>query len=110
MLRLQPGDALVLFNGSDGADWPGEIVRIGRRDVEVRLGASLPGAKYPELPAGFAELPGRLIPGTGHELDVGPTHHPDGDNTQVAVSTGTLGNGAYDALYRMQQPFPPCIP
>ena len=34
VLRLQPGDALVLFNGSDGAEWPAEIVRIGRRDVE----------------------------------------------------------------------------
>lgn len=42
VLRLQPGDALVLFNGSDGADWPGEIVRIGRRDVDVRLGAAQP--------------------------------------------------------------------
>ena len=42
VLRLQPGDALVVFNGSDGADWPGEIVRIGRRDVDVRLGAPLP--------------------------------------------------------------------
>jgi 16S rRNA (uracil1498-N3)-methyltransferase len=42
VLRLQPGDPLLLFNGSDGADWPGEIVRIGRRDVEVRLGAPLP--------------------------------------------------------------------
>ena len=42
VLRLQPGDALVLFNGSDGADWPGEIVRMGRRDVDVRLGAPLP--------------------------------------------------------------------
>jgi 16S rRNA (uracil1498-N3)-methyltransferase len=42
VLRLQPGDAIRLFNGSDGADWPGEIVRIGRRDVEVRLGAPLP--------------------------------------------------------------------
>ena len=39
VLRLQPGDSLVVFNGSDGADWPAEIVRIGRRDVEVRLGA-----------------------------------------------------------------------
>jgi len=39
VLRLQPGDALVVFNGSDGPDWPAEIVRIGRRDVEVRLGA-----------------------------------------------------------------------
>ena len=42
VLRLQPGDALVVFNGSDGADWPGEIVRIGRREVDVRLGAPLP--------------------------------------------------------------------
>jgi 16S rRNA (uracil1498-N3)-methyltransferase len=42
VLRLQPGDSLVVFNGSDGADWPGEIVRMGRRDVDVRLGAPLP--------------------------------------------------------------------
>jgi len=42
VLRLQPGDALVVFNGSDGADWPGEIVRMGRRDVDVRFGAPLP--------------------------------------------------------------------
>ena len=42
VLRLQPGDALVVFNGSDGADWPGEIVRMGRRDVDVRLGTPLP--------------------------------------------------------------------
>ncbi|MEO5846070.1 MAG: 16S rRNA (uracil(1498)-N(3))-methyltransferase [Caldimonas sp.] len=42
VLRLQPGDAITLFNGDDGADWPGEIVRIGRREVDVRLGAALP--------------------------------------------------------------------
>jgi 16S rRNA (uracil1498-N3)-methyltransferase len=42
VLRLQPGDALVVFNGSDDADWPGEIVRMGRRDVDVRLAAPLP--------------------------------------------------------------------
>jgi 16S rRNA (uracil1498-N3)-methyltransferase len=41
-VRLQPGDALVVFNGSDGADWPGEIVRMGRRDVDIRVGAPLP--------------------------------------------------------------------
>jgi 16S rRNA (uracil1498-N3)-methyltransferase len=45
VLRLQPGDALVLFNGSDDADWPGEIVRIGRREVDVRLGAPRPVAR-----------------------------------------------------------------
>ena len=41
VLRLQPGDSLVVFNGSDGAEWPAEIVRIGRRDVDVRLGAPM---------------------------------------------------------------------
>jgi len=38
VLRLQPSDLVTLFNGDDGAEWPAEIVRIGRRDVEVRLG------------------------------------------------------------------------
>jgi 16S rRNA (uracil1498-N3)-methyltransferase len=48
VLRLQPGAAVVLFNGSDDAEWPAEIVRIGRSAVEVRLGAALPVAR--ELP------------------------------------------------------------
>ncbi len=38
VLRLQPGETIDLFNGSDGLDWPAEIVRIGRKDVEVRIG------------------------------------------------------------------------
>ena len=42
VLRLQPGAALTLFNGSDGAEWTSEIVRIGRREVEVRIGAARP--------------------------------------------------------------------
>jgi len=37
-LRLERGDALVLFNGSDGADWPGELVEIGRSRAVVRVG------------------------------------------------------------------------
>jgi 16S rRNA (uracil1498-N3)-methyltransferase len=40
VLRLQPGDGLTLFNGSDGADWAAEIVAIGRREVELRVGAA----------------------------------------------------------------------
>ena len=38
-LRLERGGALVLFNGNDGADWPGELVEIGRARAVVRLGA-----------------------------------------------------------------------
>jgi 16S rRNA (uracil1498-N3)-methyltransferase len=38
-LRLGRGDALALFNGSDGADWAGELVEIGRSRAVVRLGA-----------------------------------------------------------------------
>jgi 16S rRNA (uracil1498-N3)-methyltransferase len=37
-LRLERGDALVLFNGSDDADWPGELVEIGRSRAVVRVG------------------------------------------------------------------------
>lgn len=47
VLRLQPADSLTLFNG-DGTEWPAEIVRIGRREVEVRLGAA-PARVHREL-------------------------------------------------------------
>ena len=42
VLRLQPGETVLLFNGGDGAEWPAEIVRIGRNAVDVRVGAALP--------------------------------------------------------------------
>ena len=35
VLRLQPGDALTLFDGS-GGQWDGEITAISRREVRVR--------------------------------------------------------------------------
>ncbi|MGZ5892905.1 MAG: 16S rRNA (uracil(1498)-N(3))-methyltransferase [Caldimonas sp.] len=38
VLRLQPGDAVVLFNGEDDAEWPAEIVRIDRAAVTLRVG------------------------------------------------------------------------
>jgi 16S rRNA (uracil1498-N3)-methyltransferase len=38
--RLQPGDAVVLFNGDDGLEWQAEITRIGRAEVELRVVAS----------------------------------------------------------------------
>ena len=37
VLRLQPGADIVLFDGS-GGEWTARIDRMGRRDVEVRLG------------------------------------------------------------------------
>ncbi|AKJ26948.1 16S rRNA (uracil(1498)-N(3))-methyltransferase [Caldimonas brevitalea] len=38
VLRLQPGDALTLFNG-EGGEWSATVTRMGRSDVEVQLGA-----------------------------------------------------------------------
>ena len=40
VLRMQPGGIVTLFNGGDDAEWPAEIVAIGRSAVEVRLGAA----------------------------------------------------------------------
>ncbi|MCE9660580.1 MAG: 16S rRNA (uracil(1498)-N(3))-methyltransferase [Burkholderiales bacterium] len=37
VLRKQPGDAVLLFNGDDAFEWPAEIVRIGRSEVELRI-------------------------------------------------------------------------
>jgi 16S rRNA (uracil1498-N3)-methyltransferase len=36
VLRLQPGDALTLFDGC-GGEWGASVLRIGRRTVEVRV-------------------------------------------------------------------------
>jgi 16S rRNA (uracil1498-N3)-methyltransferase len=36
--RVQPGDAVTLFDGL-GADWPAEVLSMGRREVMVRVGA-----------------------------------------------------------------------
>ena len=36
--RVQPGDELTLFDGL-GADWPAEVLAMGRREVTVRVGA-----------------------------------------------------------------------
>ena len=39
VLRLQPGDALTLFNGTD-AQWAAVVTQMGRRDVTVMVGAA----------------------------------------------------------------------
>jgi 16S rRNA (uracil1498-N3)-methyltransferase len=45
--RVQPGDLLLLFDGA-GSDWPATVLRMGRHDVRVQLGAPQPVHK--ELP------------------------------------------------------------
>ncbi len=45
--RVQPGDVLVLFDGA-GSDWPATVLRMGRHDVQVRVG--VPQAVHKELP------------------------------------------------------------
>jgi 16S rRNA (uracil1498-N3)-methyltransferase len=41
VLRLQPGDALTLFDGQ-GGQWQAEVLAIGRKDVTARLMAHQP--------------------------------------------------------------------
>ena len=41
VLRLQPGDALTLFNG-EGGEFEARVTRMGRSEVEVELGAHQP--------------------------------------------------------------------
>lgn len=41
VLRLQPGDGLTLFNGQ-GGEFSAEVTRMGRSDVQVRVGAFAP--------------------------------------------------------------------
>ena len=48
--RLQPGDALRLFDGASGRDWPAAVVAITRRAVTVRLGGAAVAAAAGELP------------------------------------------------------------
>jgi 16S rRNA (uracil1498-N3)-methyltransferase len=42
VLRLQPGDGVVLFNGEDDCEWTAEIAHIGRAEVQLRVGAASP--------------------------------------------------------------------
>ncbi len=47
VLRLQPGDALTLFDGTRG-EWAAQVLRMGRREVAVRVGDFLDVSR--ELP------------------------------------------------------------
>ncbi|MDP3086339.1 MAG: RsmE family RNA methyltransferase, partial [Rubrivivax sp.] len=39
--RVQPGDALILFDGG-GGEWPARVLAMGRSEVWVAVGANLP--------------------------------------------------------------------
>ncbi|MEI6761053.1 MAG: RsmE family RNA methyltransferase, partial [Betaproteobacteria bacterium] len=41
VLRLQPGQALTLFNG-EGGEFAATVTQMGRSDVQVRIGAHQP--------------------------------------------------------------------
>jgi 16S rRNA (uracil1498-N3)-methyltransferase len=41
--RVQPGDGLLLFDGS-GGDWHAQVLAVGRSSVQVRVGAAVPAA------------------------------------------------------------------
>lgn len=47
VLRLQPGAELTCFNG-DGGEWSAQVLRMGRSDVEIRVGARVEADR--ELP------------------------------------------------------------
>jgi 16S rRNA (uracil1498-N3)-methyltransferase len=46
--RAQPGETLVLFDGR-GGEWQAEVLRMGRQQVAVRVGAFHPAEREPAL-------------------------------------------------------------
>jgi 16S rRNA (uracil1498-N3)-methyltransferase len=51
--RLQPGEAVVLFDGR-GGEWTARVQRIGRREVVVQVGARRPAPAPPTRPVTVA--------------------------------------------------------
>ena len=51
--RVQPGDALLLFDGS-GSDWPATVLAVGRNQVRVRLGDAVAVSREPGRPVSLA--------------------------------------------------------
>lgn len=58
VLRLRPGDGLVLFNG-DGADYAAELVGGPKAAVTVRVNARLPAAAESPLPLVLVQAVGK---------------------------------------------------
>lgn len=53
VLRLQPGDLLTVFNGQ-GGEWDATVTRMGRQDVDLRIGAHVPTARELACPVTIA--------------------------------------------------------
>lgn len=53
VLRLQPGDALVLFTG-DGMEWSAQVAQMGRKDVSVVLGDPMVAERELTVPVTLA--------------------------------------------------------
>lgn len=47
VLRLQPGDAITLFDGRSQNEYDATVTRMGRSDVQVRVGAARSMAREP---------------------------------------------------------------
>lgn len=48
VLRLAPGAPVQIFNGS-GQEWPGDVFKVSKREVVVRLDSPVPGLREPSL-------------------------------------------------------------
>ncbi len=56
VLRLNPGDALTLFNGDPaGCEYPATVLSVGKRQVEVQVGAALAVSRESPLQLGLAQ-------------------------------------------------------
>lgn len=53
VLRLQPDDAITLFDGG-GCDWTAQVLRMGRSEVLVRVGTAIAVANELPLPVTLA--------------------------------------------------------
>lgn len=54
VLRLEPGDACVLFNG-DGFDYPAELVSVGKREVRAAVGTPVAVERESPLHTGLLQ-------------------------------------------------------
>ena len=56
VLRLAPGAPVQIFNGS-GQEWPGDVFKVSKREVVVRLDSPVPGLREPSLRVHLGQAP-----------------------------------------------------